>query len=213
MSRRIWFTAAIVAGLLVLAGCGPRPEYVFTDQEGARSYLLVRLAEKYGVEFQVLHATFNDDGYSYAGTIAAADDEGKWANARVTRTGTLEDSWAVWLFEDELIAQPMEVCTDFAVDLLSCRAQPRMRTTSQVFDPAMPVDEFLADAKVTVWVTLEFVSTDEDVVAPMIQAMIDHLDQGPTWYALDVMQDGWGVYHHLSSEPRPSLDEIKETFP
>ncbi len=75
MSRRIWFTAAIVAGLLVLAGCGPRPEYVFTDQEGARSYLLVRLAEKYGVEFQVLHATFND-GEPVPGSIPRRSAKG-----------------------------------------------------------------------------------------------------------------------------------------
>lgn len=216
MRRGIRTLTAVVAALAALvSGCNRQPvEYVFTDLESARTYLLGRLQEKYGIEFEMLQEHLLDDGYKFAGGIVPVGDPERNALANVTRTGVLEDSWAVWQFADQLGEQPARVCGEYGADLLSCTSEPRMSTTRQSWDPATtPLDQFVAEAKPVNSITAEFVSTSQDEVAPLLLAMIDRLSESPIPYTLEITQNGRGVYHHRASDPRPTLEEIKETFP
>lgn len=204
---------ALIAILsLMLSGCSlPFGKRVFTDQDSARSYLLEKLRNKYGREFAMSHENYLDNGYTFTGGIHPVDDPEQDAVAKVTRTGRFEDSWAVWLYADDLGSHPAQVCKEFQDDLLSCSSEPYMKSTTKTWNPATTsVEEFIKQARPVNNITVEFNSTDEDVIAPLILAMIDRFDQSPIMYTFEVRQNGWGAYHHRSSESRPSLQDIKD---
>lgn len=100
----------ISLAILMLGGCGLI--HVFANQEEARKYVLSSMEERYGEVFTILekehYTSYPLYGDVYICEVAPEEDKEKITFVRVTQRGELSDSWATYLFNDEVAGDARE---------------------------------------------------------------------------------------------------------
>ncbi len=91
-----------------LGGCNMKK--AFKNQEEAQEYVLSCMEQKYGETFIITdEGDYNNYGPFYGNTytceVASEDAPEKSAKVLVRESGSLEDNWAVYYFEDSIVSE------------------------------------------------------------------------------------------------------------
>lgn len=217
MTRPLARLVGVMIGVLVLVSGCVVPQPHFRDRDGGRAYLLGELKAKYGRDFVLKSENFENTGGAtyFSGRIHPVGAPSQEAGARVGAYGQLVDSWGVWPFADRMTAQPNQACASIASATKSCVVRPRVPASNKYWDPAMRLEDFLAQSNAANDVMVTYLATDERQLAPQILALIDKLDAGQVQYVLMVTRGGEPnvVFTHMTSQPKPTVQEILDTIP